>query len=454
MAKEQYIAVIDLETSRFTGVVAKKEQNGFIDILAHVSENALDSMRHGKIVKTKEATGLIKKLVSKLKNALLQTAELKGKEFEIKKLYFGVNCQSLKSIEATESIAIPYKSFVTTDDVESLLAQCAGNMSEDYIPLDMLPPTYYADNKPVKDPKGLECNRLKANFRLIAALPYVRSTIEHVAKGAGYELAQILASPVALAEALTDKSERETGCIFVDFGRYVTSVVVFRDGEVLNLGVVPFGYSLIISDLAEGFDMKDSKDAEQLLFAYANCSEHRSDDAAKTPDYIVNSRKYNSITTDLIATARAKEIIANAKSIAGQTLTDGIVRITGQLSDAKGISKLTASIFGLEVGQTDIPAEWGNYDRDEFAAISLLTRAKDNCLTVEMPPEPNPPIDGQPNPDNSPDDPDEPVNPIASLLKFFSKNKDKPKKEKEKGDSIGKKFGNFVTDMASIAFEE
>ena len=70
MAYTDFIAAIDLGTSRIVGMVGKKNEYGVLSIIAYEVENSGNCIRRGCVYNVEETANKIKRLVRKLENKL------------------------------------------------------------------------------------------------------------------------------------------------------------------------------------------------------------------------------------------------------------------------------------------------------------------------------------------------------------------------------------------------
>lgn len=104
----------------------------------------------------------------------------------------------------------------------------------------------------IKDPVGMHGVRLEVDTHIItAATPAVRSL------GAALEKANIkpnnhTVSSLAAAEAVLTRQQKESGTAVLDIGAGTTNLVVFEDGEVQHVAVIPIGGIHMTNDLAIG----------------------------------------------------------------------------------------------------------------------------------------------------------------------------------------------------------
>ena len=210
MIYAEFIAAIRLGTSRLTGIVGKRENNGSFTVIAYETEDAAGCIRRGCIRNVPETGTKIKLLISKLQQ------KMPGNR--IGQVFVGMGGQSLRSEETLVSRPMTGHSSVTyelLDDLKNKLPRLDG--------LDVLEipePACYLDGQLEANPVGIHCSKIEASYQRIVVRNSFRSNIEEALKLAGLKdgLAGIIVSPLALADAVLSDDEKEMGCALVDFG--------------------------------------------------------------------------------------------------------------------------------------------------------------------------------------------------------------------------------------------
>jgi cell division protein FtsA len=406
-----------METSRLTGMVGRKNEDGTVSVLAVEREDAAGCIRRGNIY-SKESTGrLMKRLVEKLQNRIVG----KLPDYRMEKVYVGISGQTLRSVEHFEMKTLSLDATVTGNDLRALDGQCRAyrpNMEDDVI--EIVPPVYYVDGKQVEQPEGLPAGRIEARYKLIVGRADIRNCVMDCVKMAGLQLAGLIVSPLSLAEATLDRREKEAGCMLISFDTGVTSVVVYQQGMLAHLSVIPLGAQLVTRDLMKTLKLRE-EDAEWLKATYGlsfagkgKNTDHPQEDIA------IGGQKVAVKRLNAIIEGRVKEIVENVYERVRSTgdialLASGIV-LTGNASDLKELPELLRQRFNLEVTYATIRKQWMERNGDGvdnchyMTAISLLIQGTENCLLYIPPPVPEPePAEQDPEDEKTPQPEKEPV---------------------------------------------
>ena len=369
-----YIVAIYLGTSHLVGMVGKKNSRGALSIVAEEVKESSGCIRRGRIHNVAETAARIKRLVLELQNKL--------PNLRIEKVYIGIGGQSLRSIDHSEVRTIRADAFVSEEDIQLLNEQCKSYRPEMSDVLAIAPP--------------------------VVGQPIIRkSIINSIEQQAGITVAGIIVSPLALAEAILTRNEKELGCAVIDFGAGVTSIVVYKNGYLAYLGVIPLGSDLITRDLTS-LRLVESE-AERLKITYGNAKPNENQEGSISLDTVdgIGTRKINLSEIDMVVEARAKEIVQNVYArIEENKLTNalgaGIVLVGGGAS-LKNLQELIRDTFKLQEvrysairkGLVDDASDKVS-DPRYMSALSLLLQGTESCVgpirRKQEEPAPAPPV--------------------------------------------------------------
>jgi len=104
----------------------------------------------------------------------------------------------------------------------------------------------------IKDPVGMQGVRLEVDTHIVTvSTPAIKSLDASLDK-AGITPAHHTSSSLAAAEAVLTRQQKESGTVLLDIGAGTTNLVVFEDGEVQHVAVIPIGGIHLTNDLAIG----------------------------------------------------------------------------------------------------------------------------------------------------------------------------------------------------------
>lgn len=229
----------------------------------------------------------------------------------------------------------------------------------------------------IKDPVGMQGIRLEVDTHIVtAATPNMRSLTAAVEK-AGLQVHNYTLSSLAAAETVLQRQQKEAGTVLVDIGASTTNLVVFEDGEVQHVAVIPMGGQHITNDLAIGL-RTELDAAEAVKVHHATLSQSGLKRSVRLK---VDGKDYTFKSEDiaLITEARVEEIFEHVnkelvrikrahKLPGGVVLVGGTSKLPGIADFAKEFLQLAARIGSLQRldGLTDV------LDSQTYAAATGL----------------------------------------------------------------------------------
>ena len=165
----------------------------------------------------------------------------------------GIGGTPIHGVPSTASVPVTGRDrTVTSDDLQRALAACAQvSIPEDYRVLDIISCGFALDGQAGMDhPVGMPGTRLDASAYVLYANRTHAETVEQAVNRAAVAVRQLVFEPLAAAEAVLTRDEKELGCLLLDMGYATTDWVLFAEGVVASSGAVPIGGRHFTSDLA------------------------------------------------------------------------------------------------------------------------------------------------------------------------------------------------------------
>ncbi|MEA3318375.1 MAG: cell division protein FtsA [Bacteroidota bacterium] len=344
----EYVAAIDIGTTKIVAIIGKKKENEKIEILG-ISKVLSKGVKRGVVLNIEEAVESIKNTVDEVKEI---------SDIKISDVYVGIAGQHIKSIRNRGYInRDSYDDEITRADIDALIKDMYK------IPIDIgeeiihvLPQNYIVDNETgVKNPVGMSGKRVEANFHIVIGQISSARNIGKCITKAGLTLNQLILEPLASSEAVLTSDEKEAGVALVDIGGGTTDVAVYFDDIIRHTAVIPFGGDVVTKDIKEGCAILH-RQAEQLKVQYGSAMGDivRDDEVVSIPG--ISGREPKEISFKNLAyiiQSRMEEVVdAVVYEIESSgyfdRLSAGIV-LTGGGALLKDISALVKFKTGLDV---------------------------------------------------------------------------------------------------------
>ncbi len=322
------IAGIDAGSSIIKVIVSEQNKDGVINILG-IGQKESEGIRRGYITNIEDASKCIR--------AAIKMAE-KASGLNIKKALVAIGGIGLGSIKSKGVVMISRADGEVTDyDVRRAVEQSESNLPNlnSRRIIHSIPLNFKLDNSMVIGrPSGMTGAKLEVETFFITSLNQHLADLIKTVEAAGTAVEDVVASPLALAEAILTKQQKEVGCILIDIGASTVSVIVFEENRPISLEVFPIGSNYITNDIALGFQLP-LEEAERIKIDYESAG-------------VSNKKKLSDIVE-----ARLSDIFdlieAHLKKINRQEMLPGGVVLTGGGSNLFNLEDMTKSVLRLPV---------------------------------------------------------------------------------------------------------
>ncbi len=260
--KEQYVAAIDIGTTKIVAIVGTKNENGKIEILG-LSKAPSKGVKRGVVQNIEETVNAIQTTVDDV-----QTRS--GIIFS--EVFVGIAGQHIKSLKTRGYIMRDsFEDEIRKEEVFRLIEDMYKihvDIGEEII--HVIPQMFIVDNETgIKSPIGICGRRLEANFHIVIGQVAAAKNIERCIRRSNLSLKDMILEPLASADAVLTEDEKEAGVVLVDIGGGTTDVAVYYDNIIRHTAVIPFGGNVVTSDIKEGCAIL-LRHAEQLKIQYGS----------------------------------------------------------------------------------------------------------------------------------------------------------------------------------------
>jgi len=260
--KQEYIAAVDIGTTKIVALVGRKDADGKLRILGFGKATS-QGVKRGVVLNIEETANAISIAVKQAKDA-------SGIDF--KDVYVGIAGQHIKSLKNRHSKYIQgFDNEIRKEDIEELTSdmyKISLEAGEEII--HVIPQNYIVDSETgIRNPVGMFGKKLEANFHIVVGQISSAKNINRCIERAGLRVIKLILEPLASADAILTNDEKEAGVALVDIGGGTTDLAVYYDNTIRHTAVVPFGGNAVTHDIKEGCSILQ-RHAEELKIKYGS----------------------------------------------------------------------------------------------------------------------------------------------------------------------------------------
>jgi cell division protein FtsA len=376
MEKHNISVGLDIGTTKIVAMIGRKNEYDKVEILGVGKSKSL-GVHRGVVNNITQTIQSIQQAVHEAETAASE---------KIEEVTVGIAGQHIRSLQHSDYITRANSELVIDEgDIDRLIYQVHKLVmlpGEEII--HVLPQEFKVDGQAeVKEPIGMYGGRLEANFHVVVGQVSSIRNIGRCVKSSGLQLEGITLEPLASANAVLSREEKEAGVALIDIGGGTTDLAVFKDGIIRHTAVIPFGGNVITEDIKEGCSIIE-KQAELLKIKFGSAwpGENKDNEIVSIPG--LRGREPKEITLknlSKIIHARVVEIIEQVyveiKNYGHEEqkkkLIAGIV-LTGGGSQLKHLKQLVEYITGMDT-RIGYPNEHLAGDSDEEITSPLFATA-------------------------------------------------------------------------------
>lgn len=357
MAKTEIFTGLDIGSSAVRVVVAQRQPG--VDGL-HVlgaAEGPADGISKGAITSIEDAVSSI--------SATLEKAE-RMTGIPVEHATVSINGVHITSIESHGIVAVAKADGeIKPNDVDRVVdAAKAVAAPPNFEILHVIPRSFIVDNQHgVKDPVGMSAMRLEVDAQIIEGQTAQIKNLQKAVYRTGVSIDDIVLAALASSQACVTKRQKELGVAVLNIGASTTSLIVFEEGDVLHVKVLPIGASHVTNDIAIGLRVSiDLAEKVKIEVGTANPNEVAKHDEVNLRDYggddVTVSRRQIAEIIEARVEEMNKMVDRELQSIdrsgllpAGIIITGGGAKLPGLVEVGKRDFRLPVSI-GFPQGYT------------------------------------------------------------------------------------------------------
>lgn len=302
-------------------------------------------LRKGFILNAEEVSRSIRLAVDKAEKAA---------GVEVKRAFVSVGGIGLGSALSTGSVAISRADLeVTNLDLdnahEAAEAAIPDSLSLNRKIINSIPLEIKLDGRTVLGRvEGMRGGKLEVKVLFITCLEHHLEDLIRSVEGAGIEVIDVVAAPIASSFVTLSKKQKRAGCLLLNIGAETLSLVVFENSNPLSLEIFEMGGSDVTNDIALGLKTTLEEAESIKLGAYT-----RTDYPKKKMDDIVYSRLGEMLE---LVQNHLKKIGRQQLLPAGVVLTGGSAAIYGTREFTEEALKLPTRVGDIHFGEQELRA--------------------------------------------------------------------------------------------------
>ncbi len=342
---EDLIVGLDIGTTKICAVVGTRTEKG-VDVIG-IGMTPSRGLRKGVVVDIDSTVESIK--------AAVEEAELMA-DCEISSAYVGIAGGHIRGFNSHGVVAVKDREVRESDVKRVIDAAKAVAIPMDREVIHVLPQEFIVDDQDgVREPLGMSGIRLEGKIHIVTAAVTSAQNLVKCANRAGLNVIDIVLEPLASAEAVLTRDERDLGVCLIDIGGGTTDIAVFGDGSIKHTSVLSLGGYHLTNDIAIGL-RTPFDEAERIKKKYGVAAARflSADDYIAVPS--VGGRQPHEISRKFlceIIEPRLEEILVLARNELVKAGLQGKipcgVAITGGSAALEGITDLAEEVFEAPV---------------------------------------------------------------------------------------------------------
>ncbi|HQL41814.1 MAG TPA: cell division protein FtsA [Candidatus Omnitrophota bacterium] len=289
MNKETIVCGLDLGVYRLKACLARVDHVHAPEIVG-ISQVATRGIRKSSISDLQDVSDGINRIL----NGLKEKSKLDFKDVHIG---LGGHFIQHRKTHAIIPLADKGNKVITTFDIKKINHQaCLLGINLDEKLIHDFPVQYVVDGfNMAANPLGLHGRKLEANILIAVAQSNLINNVHKAVQQAGFDVKTVAFSSLRSADACLADDDKKRGCIFIDMGVEATSVLIFKEGVLKNLGILNYGSNQLTEEISRKLNLPFDL-AEDIKRSYAMVL--TGDDSAMIKGEILVKRDASYVTID------------------------------------------------------------------------------------------------------------------------------------------------------------
>jgi len=374
--KNPIICSLDVGASKICMVIAREHNDGRREFISsgHAESRGLNK---GVVVNLDEAAVAIRKAAREAEKKANLSADW---------VRLGAGGDHFQSCNSRGAVTVDGERQEVTARLASQVVAAA--QSSLVVPPDreivhVLSQEFFLDGQGgIKKPVGLFGSQLDVNVHIMTCRSALIQNLINAVNRAEMRVQKVIAQPLAVAEAVLTKDEKELGAAVIDIGGGSTNIAVFQRSAVRFTKIIPVGGQSFTRDLAIGIQTP-IEEAERIKIVSGTVLPEKAEDEESIAVPGIGTRPAHTVgrkTICEILRARAIELLELIRdqlyvAADGSPLIAGVI-ITGGGSKLDGMTELAEELLDVPI-RPGLPAGIAGLSDDllfpEYATAVGLT---------------------------------------------------------------------------------
>ena len=245
MFYNSYFCAVDIGSNKISAALAQVKRGHLENIFFEVLPSR--GVKEGVIVDATELVTCLTKIIKSLKTK-------SGLKIKFIHTNFSGKDISTKHSHAIIPLVERGNKVITSTDIANAneQARILGSSLENEI-IHVIPSSYSIDAKSnVINPIGLYSHRLEVDLYLVSARLSSLQSLSRAVSQSGYEIRGLSFSGLATSKAVLGPEEKRGVSVFCDCGSDITELLIFKDGLLQDIQILPLGGMSLTQQLCEG----------------------------------------------------------------------------------------------------------------------------------------------------------------------------------------------------------
>lgn len=257
MTEQPVFAAIDLGSTKVCVVLGQAIDEDRFEIVGIGSASTQGGMRNGTIVDVQQTVAAIRKAVD---------VAARKASCQVSRVVVGFAGGEIEGQDQKVMIALKDRE-VMASDIDRILQEARTMMGCSASELlHTIPKSYRIDEQGgILNPVGMVGARLEALVHVIRGSDMVLANLKRSVERAGLTVrdGDFILQPLASARAVLTEDDKELGVCVVDIGGGTTTMVLYQNGALSGVRIIPLGGAAMTKDLAAVMRISQS-DAERI----------------------------------------------------------------------------------------------------------------------------------------------------------------------------------------------